>query len=223
MGLTEAAAPSPPPNPVPGSLDPTSSHKSNQEDRTTNEPLEHRQKGTNGDRTALPPSHKINHSQHEGGKSDVLGLQVPLIAAASSTNTLESLLLQALDLDDAEGEGKGGRGRVDESVPLSLGDVAVHLTSLAIAPSATMNLGLLFSPLPLHTPASVPVDELRQRVGESILFIINFGVSSLHFIYVSIHHNPLPPSLPSQDISSHFKKKKGEGNGTYSYPPTPAL
>jgi hypothetical protein len=34
------------------------------------------------------------------------------------------------------------KGRVDESVPLSLGDVAVHLTSLAIAPSATINLGI---------------------------------------------------------------------------------
>ena len=55
--------------------------------------------------------------------------------------TLESLLLSALDLDPTQDE-----NRIDENTPLGLRDVGVHLTTLALAPSAMKILSQLFCP-----------------------------------------------------------------------------
>lgn len=59
------------------------------------------------------------------------------------TSTLESLLLHALDLNP---DSEDGKDRISESTPLGLRDVGVHLTTLALAPSAILLLSHLFSP-----------------------------------------------------------------------------
>ena len=87
-----------------------------------------------------------------------------VIGTSNKTNTLEALLLSALDLNPDSEEGKD---RLSESTPLGLRDVGVHLTTLALAPTAILMLSQLFSPTLTDSNISLPQSASRRDNSSS--------------------------------------------------------
>ena len=90
--------------------------------------------GNKNDRAPL----KITSPPLSGGEKGGNSNKLP----APSNSTLESILLSALDLDVSDTDERDGIA--PESTPLSLTDVAVHLTTLALAPTVITTLVHLF-------------------------------------------------------------------------------